>query len=82
MVRFYGMLNILCGISGTDRQNPYSVVHFSYLPQMYLLLGLSESSGGRVSNHPQPSSSSSWLSMLTYHPGTKNRPAGGRSSET
>jgi hypothetical protein len=36
--------------------------------QMSLLVGLPESSGGRVRTFPQPASSSSpWLSTLTYH---------------
>jgi hypothetical protein len=40
---------------------------------MSLLIGLPESSGGRVRIYLQPvsssSSSSSWLSMFIYHPG-------------
>jgi hypothetical protein len=53
------------------------------LPQMSLLVGLSESSGGRVRSYPQPASSSlPWLSVLTYNPGDKQRPVGDRRSET
>jgi hypothetical protein len=36
------------------------------LPQMSLLVGLPESSGGRVRSYPQLALSSPWLSMLTY----------------
>jgi hypothetical protein len=39
-VKFYGMLKIPWGISDTDRQNSHSFEHSSYLPQMYLLVGL------------------------------------------
>jgi hypothetical protein len=62
------VLQIPWGISDTDRQNSYSFVHSSYLPQMSLLVGLPESSGGWVRSFLQPASSP-WLSMLTYHPG-------------
>jgi hypothetical protein len=76
------MLKILWGISDYDRQNSNFFAHSSYLPQMSLLAGLPESSGERVRNYPQQASSSPWLSMLTYHPGTSNRSADDRSSET
>jgi hypothetical protein len=46
-----------------------SFAHSSYLPQMSLLVGLPESSGGRVRSYPQTVSSPPRLSMLTYHPG-------------
>jgi hypothetical protein len=85
VVRFYGMLKIPCDISDTDRQNSHSSVHYFCLPHMSLLVGVPGSSSGRVRSYPQPassSSSSSWLSMLTYHTGMNNRPVGGRSSET
>jgi hypothetical protein len=54
-----------------NRQNSHSFVHSSSLPQMSLLVGLPESSGGWVRSYPQPASSAAaaWLSMLTYHPG-------------
>jgi hypothetical protein len=56
-----------------NRQNSHFFVHSSSLPQMSLLVGLPESSGGWVRSYPQPASSSSaaaaWLSMLTYYPG-------------
>jgi hypothetical protein len=72
VVRFCGLLKIPWGISDTDRQKSCSLVHFSYIPQISVLVGLPESSGGRVRSYPQPASSSSpWLSMLTYHPGNE-----------
>jgi hypothetical protein len=51
-MRFYGMLKIPFGISDTDRQNSHSFIHSSYLPQMSLLVGLPESSGGQVRSYP------------------------------
>jgi hypothetical protein len=57
-------------------------VHFSYFPQISLLVELAESSGGRVRSYYQPASSSPWPSMLTHHSGYEQRPVGGRSSET
>jgi hypothetical protein len=65
-------------ISDTDRKNSHSFVHSSYLPQMSQLVGLPESSGGRVRSYPQPASSSSpppppWLPMYTYHPGDEQQ---------
>jgi len=44
------------------------------------LIGLPESSGGRVRSYPQPALSSSPCSHITR--GMNNRPVGGRSSET
>jgi hypothetical protein len=67
-LRFYGMLKIPWGISDNDTQNSHSFVRPSYFPQMSVLVGLSESSGGRVRSYTQPASSSPWLSMLRYHP--------------
>jgi hypothetical protein len=50
---------------------------------MSLLAGLPESSGGSIRSYPQPASSSSpWMSMLTYHTGVKNMSVDGSSSET
>jgi hypothetical protein len=51
------------------RQNSHFFVHSCYLPQMSLLVGLPESSGGQVRSYTQPASSSPWLFMLTYHLG-------------
>jgi hypothetical protein len=56
------MLKIPSGISDTDRKNSHSFFHSSYFPQMSLLVGLPESSGGRVRSYAQPASSSPWLS--------------------
>jgi hypothetical protein len=39
------------------KQNSHSFIHSSYLPQMSLLVGLPESSGGRVRSYPQPPTS-------------------------
>jgi hypothetical protein len=66
--KIYGMLKIPWDISDTGRRNSHSFVHSSYFPQMSLLAGLPEGSGGRVRSYPQPTLSSAWLSMLTYHP--------------
>jgi hypothetical protein len=51
---------------------------------MSLLVGFSESSGGRVRRFTQPASSSSpsRLATLTYRAGVNNRPVGGSGSET
>jgi hypothetical protein len=66
--KIYGMLKIPWGISDADMQNSHSFFHSSYLPQMSLVVGLPESSGGRVRSYPQPASSP-WLFTLAYHPG-------------
>jgi hypothetical protein len=68
VVRFYGMLKCLDVSQILNRQNCHSFVHSSYLPRISLLVGLPESSGGRVSSYHQPASSQ-WLSMFTYYPG-------------
>jgi hypothetical protein len=68
----------LC-ISDTDIQNSHSFVHSSYLPQMSVLVGLPESCGGRVRSYHQPAP---WLTTLHITWGLKNRPFGGRGSET
>jgi hypothetical protein len=76
------MLNIPWGISDTEKQNPHSFVHSSYLLQMSLPVGLPEGAGGRVrsissrhhhNHHGPPRSHTNW--------GVNNRPVGGRGSE-
>jgi hypothetical protein len=62
------------GTSDTDKQNSHSFVHSYYFPQMSLLVGLPESSGGRVSRHHNQHGSS--CSNMTWR--MNNRPAGGR----
>jgi hypothetical protein len=63
-----GMLKIPWDISYTSMQNSHSSFSSSYLPKMSLLVGLPESSGGRVRSYPERASSLPSLSMLTYHP--------------
>jgi hypothetical protein len=60
-----GMLKIPWDISYTSMQNSHSSCSSSYLPKMSLLVGLPESSGGRVRSYPERASSLPSLSMLT-----------------
>jgi hypothetical protein len=48
---------------------------------MFLLVGMPESSGGRVRNFPHPASSP-WLSTLIFTQGMNNRPIGSRDFKT
>jgi hypothetical protein len=55
--------------------------HSFYLPQMSLMAGLPESSGGRVRSYPQLASSP-WPPCSHMTRAMNNRPVGGSSSET
>jgi hypothetical protein len=76
------MLNVPWGISDTDEQNSLSFVHFSYFPQMPLMVGLPESSGGWIRSYPLPVSSPPGSPWSRITRGMNSRPVGGRNSET
>jgi hypothetical protein len=68
------------GISDTNRKNFNSLVHSSYLPQISMLVGLPETSGGRVRSYPSWHHHHHGSPLITW--GMNNRPVGGCSSET